>query len=373
MLTLTRHWMTARGSKIAVAIVSGLLITSSVSAGVFLNQTAGKVTHAGNYTGTGGERVINVCFDSGAVPLSGNPTQATENVVAEFNRFQALLGNVANAAASGVPLGEVDYETFLMHEMGHCLGLDHNVLGPSEVGCSVGGTCLNSPTLFFTNSTVGANVTHEAFAGADGARATGDDARGDDVNRHWYRAGVNNPFADPIIADRTTYVQSGGLPDTDNFAQAATSFGPCTQGTASSNTSTPNGQPATMDVLFPIICTSNVVRDLSPEDRNTFRVARAGVDGMAGNADDYTVRLNFQGNTQAGCDIRIRFPSGGGYSCSVNLSELGNGDSTIADDTLDADTIAGTINMQRETSWFFNQFNPSRIFCNGLEDAACLP
>jgi len=94
---------------------------------------------------------------------------------------------------------------------------------------------------------------------------------------------------------------------------------------------------------------------------------------MAGNADDYTVRLNFQRNVQAGCDIRIRFPSGGGYSCSVNLSELGNGDSTIADNILDADTIAGTINMQRETAWFFNQFDPSRIFCNGLEDAACPP
>lgn len=373
MLAMTTNLMTARGLKRSVAIFFGLLVASSLSAGVFLNPTAGKVTHAGNYTGTGGERVVNVCFDPGAVPVSGDPTQATENVVAKFNRFQSLLGNVANAAASGVPLGEVDYETFLMHEMGHCLGLDHNVLGPSEVGCSVGGTCLNSPTLFFTNSTAGANAMHEAFAGADGARATGDDERGDDVNRHWYRAGVNNPFAEPMVADRTTYVQSGGLPFEDTFAQASTSFRPCTQGTAMSNTSTLNGQPATMDVLFPIICTSNVIRDLSPEDRNTFRVARAGFDGVAGNADDYTVQLNFQGNTQAGCDIRIRFPSGGGYSCSVNLSASANGDSTIRDNILNADTIAATINMQRETSWFFNQSDPSRIFCNGLEDAGCLP
>ena len=365
----TLHWIAP------LPLMVGLALAAPAQAGVFLNQTPGKVAHAGAYNGTGGERVVDVCLDPTAMPIAGDPSQATRNVIAEFNRFQSTLGNVMTAASQGVPGGSLDYESFLLHEMGHCLGLDHNVLGPSEVGCTVGGNCVNHPSLFFVNSTPGGNGVRDTGAGGDGARGTGDDARGDDVNRHWYRAGNNNPFVDAPTADRTTYVQSGSLPGGDTYAEASSSFAPCVQGSATSNTGVANGQPATTDVMVPILCTANAVRDLSPNDRNTFRIARAGLDGIAGTGDDYTVRLNFQGTDQNGCDVQIRFPSGGGFFCSVGLLGWPNGDTSISDNNLDVDLYAGIINLQRESAWFFNQTDTtgagaavSYVHCNGFED-----
>jgi hypothetical protein len=358
----------ARGVRFATGCIASML-AAGAHAGVFLNQTTGRVTHAGRYDGAGGERVVNVCLDPTAMPAVGDPAQATRNAIAEFNRFQGLLGNVGSAAGAGVPAGQVDYQSIVTHELGHCTGLDHNVLGPSEVGCSLGvaGTCNNSPTLFFTNTAPNIGVTN---AGVDGARATGDDIR-NVANRHWYRAGVNNPFLEPATADRTTHVQSGSLPVGDLFAEAVTSYSPCTAGSATSNTSAANGQPATSDVMFPILCISNVVRDLSPNDRTTFRIARAGLDGVAGNGDDYTVRLVYQGTNQVGCDIQIRFPAGnGGFFCSTSLLVLGNGDESTGDNEPNAP--AGVINLQRETPWFFNQTDTTAgncIFRNGFEGA----
>lgn len=355
-----------------LAFAACLVAPGMAAAGVFLNPVPGKVTHAAGYTGSGGERILRVCLDPATLPASGDPSQATRNVIAEINRFEGRLGNVQPEANAGVPADRLDYESFLLHEMGHCLGLDHNVLGPSEVGCSVNGTCVNHPALFFVNSTPGANGLRDTLAGLDGARGTGDDVRLDDVNRHWYRAFSNFPFVEPPVADRTTHVQSGSLPPGDLYAEAVANFSPCTQGSATSNTGAANGVPTTQDVLFPILCGSNAVRDLSPNDRTTLRIARAGLDGVAGTADDYSVRLVFQGTDAAGCDVQIRFPSGGGFFCSAGLLSLHNGDNTIAD-TSDADPFAAVINLQRETLWFFNPTDTtggSGIFCNGFEDAS---
>ena len=345
----------------AIALTAGLVPVAH--AGVFLTETAGRVMHPSNYNGAGGEVVVNVCLDPALPPVAGNATQATANAVAEFNRFEGALGNVVNALSVGA--AGVDYQSILMHEMGHCLGLDHNVLGPSEVGCSLGGTCPGSPSLFFTNALEGTNGVINPDDGADNQRGTGDDLRGDDVSRHWHRNNANNPFETPAVVDRTTHSQGGALGGGDTFPEAVTSFSPCIQGPVTSNTSAANGQPPTSDVMFPVLCTNNVVRDLSPNDRNTFRIARAGLDGVAGNADDYTVRLNFQGTNLTGCNVRIRFPSGGGFFCGVSFNVLGNGDLRIID---------GTINLQRETGWFFNQVDTTGtapqpcLFRSGFEN-----
>lgn len=328
-------------------LAAAFLIAASpfALAGVSLNPTPGKVMHPAGYTGTGGELVVNVCLDPAFPPASGNPAQAIQNVIAEYNRHQGRLGNVENAATNGVPPAATDFESMLMHELGHCTGLDHNVYGPSEVGCS-GGGCTNNAQLFYTNAANGANGVRNVDDGADNARATGDDLRGDDVNLHWYRAGVNNPFVQEAVADRNTFVQSGSLPGSDTFAEASTAFGPCAFGSAGSNTSSANGQPATMAVMFPVLCLNNVVRDLSPDDRNTLQVGRAGLDGTAGTGDDYTVRLQYQGTNTSGCQVRIQFPSGGGFFCQVSFTVSPNGDRRIT---------SGTIKLQRETDWFFNQ------------------
>lgn len=368
----------ARSSRLAAAIAL-LLASPAAFAGVSLNSTGGRVMHPSGYTGSGGELVVQVCLDPAQQPASGDPTQAIENALAEYNRHQGQLGNIETAASNGVPGGNTDFESLLLHELGHCIGMDHNVLGPSEVGCS-GAGCNGNANIFYTNTdtdpsavlATGPNGVVNVNDGADNARATGDDIRADDPNRHWYRAGVNNPFVQEAVADRSTFVQSGSLPGGDTFAEAATSFGPCSFGSATSNTSGANGQPATASVMFPVLCLNNVVRDLAPDDRNMLQIARAGFNGTAGNADDYTVRLEYQGTNLSGCDVRIEFPPGVGNFCGVSFSINGNGDQVI---------ITGEINMRREIAWFFNQTDttggpapdPDGIFCDGFENTACVP
>ena len=360
--------------KSSFALAIALAFAAPSQAGVFLNHALGKVTHDKNYNGVGGEIVVNVCLDPTAMPISGDPVQATENAIAEFNRFEPTLGNVTNAVAAGVPGGQVDYQSIVTHEIGHCIGLDHNVLGPSEAACSLGnaGSCNSSPTIFFTNAlpNLGGLTTDD---GLDNVRATGDDIRGDDSSLHWHRSGANNPFEIPAVADRTNHVQNLPYAVGDTFAEAATAFSPCTLGGLASNTSAANGQPATSSIMAPILCTNNVVRDLAPDDHTTFRIARAGFDNTAGTADDYTVRLAFQGTNQVGCDLRIRFPSGGGFFCGTSLFDRPNGDQSVGDN--DTGQPYGTINLQRETNWFFNQVDTTQgggggddcIFRNGFE------
>ena len=349
-----------------------LLPATHAGAGVFLNTMPGRVTHAADYQGQGGARALRVCLDPTALPISGDPLLATYNAIAEFNRTRGSSPNIASAAAAGVAADAIDYESMLLHELGHCTGLDHNVLGPSEVGCTLDGSCIDHPTLFFANAAPGPDGVHDGLPGLDGARGTSDDVRLDDVNRHWYRVDSNDPFAERAAEDRINHVQSGGLPPGDLAAAAAGNFNPCNQGTAGSATWLANGALPTQDVMFPALCTANVVRRLSPNDRSTLRIARAGSDGAAGTADDYRVTLVFQEQDQSGCDIQIRFPSGGGFHCSVELVTLPDGDNTISDGP-DADRYAGIINLQRQTKWHFNAADTTggseALHCDGFEDA----
>jgi hypothetical protein len=359
--------MTAR--RVAAVIA---WLPAAAFAGVFLDTDPGHVTHAADYQGEGGPRVLQVCLDPTALPISGDPRQATYNAIAEFNRSRGSSPNIASAAAAGLAADAVDYESLLLHELGHCVGLDHNVLGPSEVGCTLDGSCVGDPGLFHVNAGPGPNGLRDAFAGVDGARGTSDDLRLDDANRHWYRAGFNDPFVEFGLPDRSTHVQAGSLPVGETSAEAAASFNPCNQGTATSATWLANGAAPTMDVMFPVLCTANVVRRLSPNDRTTLRIARAGIDGAAGTPDDYSVTLVFQEQDQSGCDILVRFPSGGGFHCAVDLLTLPGGD-TVVSDGPDADRYAGIINLQRQTKWHFNAADTTggseALHCDGFEDA----
>lgn len=361
-------------SRLMLASAVALAFVAPAHAGKFLTETNGRVTHPFGYTGTGGDRIIDVCLDPTAMPIAGDPTQATENVLAEFNRLQGSIGNVVNAAGAGVPGGSLDYESFLMHELGHCMGLDHHVMGPSEVSCTVGSTCVNNPHLFFSNTDRGGNNVYDADDGADNARGTSDDARGDDTNMVYFRIGSNNPFVDAPIADRTTYTQSPTYPGADTAPEMVSNFSPCVQGTATSNTGLANGQPATTDIMVPILCTANVVRDLSPNDRTMFRIARAGRDGTVGTSDDYTTTLNFLGTDQTGCDIQVRFVAGSGFFCSVGLTTLSGGDTSIVDHN-DPDPFPGVVTLDRSVTWFFNQNDTTGaagmmdgVFCNAFEN-----
>lgn len=297
------RWLAAAFAVVGTAAQAGTFID-------FGQPSASIVTHPNGYTGQGGEFAVGVCLDPAAPPQSGNPEQALRNVVATYNRNEATIGNVVTNNA-----GKVDFESVLLHEVGHCIGMDHNVLGPSEVGS---GGNFSDPRLYFANAKPGTNDSFDTDDGADNVRATRDDARGDDINRNWFRKNVNNPWEiPPAIVDRGTHsVLVSDLPDGFNFVEVASSFDPCNGGQPDS--STLQGILPTQNTMFPVLCTNRFLRDLAPDDVTTLRIARAGRDGsQAATGDNYTPRLEAV-PMGPDCDIVVKFVSNAGFAfCQI--------------------------------------------------------
>lgn len=300
----------------------------------FGGRPTDQVVYPGGYNGTGGELGINVCLDPAQLPAGGGAQaeQAIRNVIAEFNRMQGTAGNVSSNPSPGD-----DFEGVLLHEVGHCVGMGHTVFGPSEVGSG-------SASLYFPNATTGADASRNTDAGADGIRGTRDDVRGDDINLNWFQIGVNDPWA-PLAAtiDRVTFSQDlADLPAGYNFVEVASSFTPCS---STADSSLLFGEAATQNTMFPVICGNNLLRRLAPDDVALLRVARSGLDGVQGSADDFTTALAYAGQTSS-CDIVIKFNESTGYAnCSVSASVSGSRVSITT----------GTINMNSNVDWHFNQ------------------
>lgn len=337
-------------------LLAGSFISSSPATGLAVDH----VTHPAN-SGAGGNVTLNVCLDPAQLPtVTGNPQtdspdQAIRNAIARFNAMQPATGNVQNAAGQGVTGGSLDFESVMLHELGHCVGLDHNVIGPSEASCSLSSTCSSSPSIFATIASPGINTSFDVVAGVDAMRASRDDVRGDDGNRHWFRRNINNPFeTPPATVDRQTYSVATGtfLPIGHTFAEASTHHSPCSNPT-SSTSSLPGRVANTQNSLFPVLCGNNVVRQLSPDDIATLRIARAGRDGTQGNVDDYTLNLQYAGRTSSGCDLIVRFEAGAGFGvCNVSFSFSGSNATLLS---FSADSSSGRLRFEKSVNWFFNQ------------------
>lgn len=346
----------------------------------FSSPNTDAIMHPDSYTGTGGEYVVTICLNPSKKPTPAldpeddDPEQALRNVAAEFNRLQGTSGNVVNGVVAGVPFGRADFESVAVHELGHCIGLDHNTIGPSEIaelgacdesGATPAPSCFSDEARqlrYFTNSYNGTNAVINVDDGADNARGSRDDARGDDLNRHWFRIGSNDPFeVAGATVDRSTH-RVTGFPPGHNFAEVATSFNPCNNPVA--NTSGLRGEPPTSAAMFPVLCTNNVVRQTSWDDVTTLRIAQSGNDGIAGNADDYTVRMEYVGESSS-CDIVVEFESGPGFAfCGVSGFD-GSPNQRIT---------TATANFEIAVDWYFNQEDSTgpgapvdRIFYDGFE------
>jgi hypothetical protein len=318
--------------------------TGMANAGTFLDFIANqnRVVHGGSYSGAGGQIQVSVCLDPDALPLSGNPAQAIRNAVAAFNQLTPVVGNIANNPNAGS-----DFESVLLHEIGHCIGMDHNALGPSE-------TSSNAALNYFSNAFRGADAVFNVNAGADNVRGSRDDIRGDDVNRNWFRKNTNNPFEmSPAIVDRNTYsVLLADLPGSHNYVENSTSFGPCNGGQP--NTSGLRGVAATQNTMFPVFCSNNVLRRLAPDDVATLRLARAGRDGVQGTADDYTLTLNYIGQA-SNCNIKIQFTNDAGFGiCQVSGANIGGPNSDLA-------VTGATAKFQNTVNWFYNQTDTTGV------------
>jgi hypothetical protein len=330
------------------------------SAGGFIIGTNGpppvdRIMHVRGYPTSpnpvGANYSITVCLDPNNTPL--NAEQSVRNAVAEYNRMQGQNSNVT----AGPGGGQVDFESMLLHELGHCMGLDHNTLGPTETG--------DSNMFFFTNAQPGPNAVLNGNAGVDTVRASRDDVRLDDVNKHWFRVGSNNPFtALPAVIDQTTWsISTLNLPVGHTFAEAATSFNPCAPQNAA-NTSLLRGVNGSMAAMMPVLCSNNSVRRLQFDDVATLRIARAGYNGTQGNTDDYTWTMSYVGRTTA-CNIPISLVGvGTGFAqCNVQFQIGQAGDGVLSGST--------AIIALNSVNWFYNQVDTTggigQIFRNGFE------
>ena len=244
------------------------------------------VTHPMGYDGTGGELIITV----GINPTSTNASEmpiSVQNVIKVYNN---LIGQNSNLVFNSPPPNnnEVDFESVLLHEMGHTLGLAHcNIANESE---------LASILQDYTKSLVGDNGIYDLDAGEDGIIGSADDVRGDDININYFKIADNNPFSISETIDLTTYSRDlANLPNGDLFSV--------------------NGDRSVANSLF-LDGTEAVMqqgtfsgeqqRALGFDDLAGIKYAMAGFDEIEGTNDDYTITLEYAGITDT-ADILIQF------------------------------------------------------------------
>lgn len=348
-----------------LAAAVATMLPTVASAGAFIIGSNGpppidRIMHVRGYPTSpnpaGANYNISVCLDPISTPV--NAEQSVKNAIAEINRLQGVNSNVTAGPGPGL----VDFESVMLHELTHCMGLDHNTLGPSELSS---GDIANDARFFYTNARPGPNTVFNTAAGVDTIRASRDDVRLDDENKHWFRLGLNanDPFAAlPAVIDQTTWTRDTlNLPVGHTSAEAVTSFSPCQP--AAANTATLRGVPGTMAVMMPVLCSNNSVRKLQYDDVATYRIARAGYNGTQGNADDYTWTLTYAGRT-ANCNIPISLVGAGtGFAqCNVGFTSGQSGDTVL--------TSMAVIALD-SVNWFYNQTdttgNIGLIFRNGFE------
>jgi cysteine-rich repeat protein len=274
-------------------VVSALLLVlpGSARAGtfVFADETSGVdiVTHPQHYTGTGGGLTVTICID----PTSANASALEiplQNVVNTWNELAPTTGNVLLGAGNDIPSGQLDFESTLLHESGHCIGLAHPNLA-TESG-------LPSARQDYTKSTDGSDDSFDTDDGADDIPGSSDDLRGDDVNLHWFQMSDNDPFSMAATVDSTTYSRDiGDLPTGHSFVA-----------NGDRDVGVLLGIPNTEAVMQQGTYADEDQRRLVADDVATLRYGMSGLDEIEGTSDDYTLTLSYAGLTTS-CDIVVDF------------------------------------------------------------------
>lgn len=305
---------------IHVRCIAALLLSLAVAdaaAGTFVfagdsSVPIDVITHPRGYDGSGGELVNSVCFNSAFLPDGVIAAEAEASILKAIRTWNRQRPAVANLGVSGGNNDVVDgfrhdFESTVLHEFGHCLGLGHPNLS-SESG-------LDDPVRNATNARRGDNLVFNIERGADQLYGSADDGRADDQNMLWFDPTNNDPLSLPDIVDRSTVSRDVvGLPATHTFAANGDRSVLAALGYADTESVMQQGQS-----------TGEVQRRLTAEELRTLRLAMAGLDGIAGTADDYTLRLEYGGQVQEDvCDINVRFGGGLG-SCASSGSALSPG------------------------------------------------
>ena len=281
----------ARGLIRLISVLSAAMPAISFGgAFLFSGETNGVdvLTHPSGYDGTGGPVEIRVCIVPGT-PMASNLEIPLENAVASWNALAATSPNLNSGANNLLQPNEVDFESTVIHELGHCIGSAH----PNAASESL----LIGNNTNFTKATDGANNSFDINAGIDGLVGSADDVRGDDINLLWFHKASNDPLALPDIIDSSTFSNDvADLPAGHLFAANADRSVVAALGSSDTEAVMQQGEYA-----------DEAQRTLAGDDVATRRLAMSGLDLVQGNADDYTYTLNYQGISSAGCDINFSF------------------------------------------------------------------
>ncbi len=287
------------------------------------------ITHPSGYTGTGGDLNVKVCIR----PTSSNTAnleQPVRDAIATWNELKPTTSNLLN----NVPGGDVDVESVILHEMGHCIGLAHVNLA-TESG-------LGDPDRNFTKTTRGSNGSFDLGSGADGVIGSTDDNRGDDVNLHWFRISNNNPFSIASIIDSTTYARgTNSLP-----------VGHSSVANGDRDVSPLFGAPNTEAVMQQGQFFDEAQRTLTHDGVATIRLAESGLDTIANTADDYSLKLTYGGiSNAADCDINVGFDNSqtGFAVCAASGIDIQNNHLSIS---------GADIYLNDGFTWHFNTVSP---------------
>ena len=283
------------------------------------------IMHSSNYNGTGGVLDVTVGIDSSSV-FASQMEVSVQNVISTWNGLVPTTNNVNFGTISN---SQIDFESVLLHELGHSLGLAHVNLA-SESGLS--GADQN-----YSKTSKGANGVYNLNPGADGVIGSADDIRGDDVNYNFFEIGVNNPFTVNAVVDSTTYTNDiAFLPGGDSFVANAERDVSALYGVATTEAAMQQGS------FF-----GEIQQTLAGSDVIGIRYAMSGIDEIQGTADDYILNLQYLGQTTS-ADILIDFDnSQTGFAVSQNsFSNIGGDHWAISD---------SNIYFNDGFSWVFNQ------------------
>lgn len=337
-------------------IIIGLLFSSQLQSGTFIFAGEGNgvdiVTHpAGYQPGSTSSLEVKVCID----PTGTETTKlevSVKNIVSTFNKFEAVQQNITSE--NDVPFSDLDWESVVLHEVGHCLGLGHPNLGYQvEVIDGVNVIVVDNENSNYTSTTKGADGVFDLNAGSDTIKGSSDDQRDDDVNLLWFNKNINNPFVGTPPYDSTTYSRNlNDLPNGHNFVANA-------DRTVGNALGFPNSEAVMQQGTF----NNEAQRELGVDDVATLRLGMSGVDMIAGTTDDYTFKLSYGGiSNDPSCNINIKhFDTSGIGVCKVGGSFLNNKHLAITE---------ANIEIGSNFNWHFNQklSVEDEIFKNGFDN-----
>jgi len=300
-------------------------------AGVFIfadEDNPDRITHPSGYTGTGGVLDVEVCIDATAADAA-DMVISVNNIVKQINAMSAVASNLFFGDENNIPPGVTDFESLVLHELGHCTGLGHPNLG-NQIG--VIGADQN-----YTMTGDGANDTFAFDAGTDTVIGSSDDQRDDDQNLHWFSKDVDNPFLEVASPQSNNYsLDVADLPESHDFpANAGRDVG-ALLGFADTEAVMQQGQFSDEDQ-----------RSLQADDVATYRMGMTGLDEIASTADDYTINMVYGGikADTSSCDIVIQSSTSGFGLCSIGATFLNATHLSIT---------SAIFTYNSDLTWFFN-------------------